>query len=208
MKLGMGQEDIKLVESKIREFEQNTGCELLLVVARESDAYPAAPYRFGIIAAFLFTLTFSHYFEFEHAELWPLFFIGNLLLFIWLGHFPVLKRLALLDLEVEREGREKAIEIFHTEGSSRVAHNVTAMIMVSLLEHRIEVLVDQKLREKLTQDELDDLVLIMQKHFRSGNMTLGFTESITSLEKKILKDFGGKVNETHPGELKDTIIFI
>jgi hypothetical protein len=39
-------------------------------------------------------------------------------------------------------------------------------------------------------------------------MCLGFMKSIESFEQKILKDFGGKVSEYGPGELKDEIIFI
>lgn len=202
------QEDVKLVEARLREFEKNTGCELLLIVAGQSDEYPAAPFRFGIVSAFLFNLVFSHYFEFSHAEFWPLFFLLTVLGFTLLGRFRPVKRIALAHWEVLRESREKAIELFHTHGTSLVGHQVTAMIMVSVLERQIHVLVDKKLKEQISQQELDDLVLIMQKHFRDGNMALGFTESITALEQKILKDFGGKVSNKNPDELKDAILFL
>ena len=208
MNVIMRQEDVKIVETRLRQFEENTGCELLLIVASHADEYPAAPFRFGLIASFLFNLIFSHYFEFEHAEFWPIFFLITFVFFTWLGRFRPVKRIALADWEVERETREKAIELFHTHGTSRVGHQVTAMIMVSVLERQIQVLVDKTLKEQITQQELDDLVLIMQKHFRAGDMALGFTESIASLEGKILKDFGGKVGNKHPGELKDTILFL
>ena len=208
MKVIMLQEDVKTVETRLRMFEENTGCELLLVVAESSDEYPAAPFRFGLVAAFLFNLVFSHYFEFQHAELWPIMFLVTLLIFTWIGKFPAIRKFALSEWEVSRETKEKAVELFHTQGSSRVSHQVTAMIMVSVFERQIHVLVDKTLKEQISQQELDDLILIMQKHFRAGNMALGFTESIQSLEEKILKDFGGKVGDKHPGELKDTILFL
>jgi uncharacterized membrane protein len=204
----MLQDDVKAVEARLRQFEERTGCELLLIVAKQSDEYPAAPFRFGLVTAFLFNLVFSHYFEFHDAELWPVLFLVTMVLFTWIGRFPQVRKFALSDWEVVREVKEKAIELFHTQGSSKVSHQVTAMIMVSVLERQIQVLVDKTLMEQLSQQELDDLVLIMQKHFRSGNMALGFTESITSLEEKILKDFGGKVGTKNPGELKDTILFL
>lgn len=204
----MLQDDVKLVEERLRQFEEKTGCELLLVVAEQSDEYPAAPFRFGLVASFLFNLVFSHYFELQYAELWPVLFLGTFMFFTWIGRFAPIRKFALADWEVVRESKEKAIELFHTQGSSKVSHQVTAMIMVSVLERQIHVLVDKTLNEKLSQQELDDLVLIMQRHFRSGNMALGFTDSIASLEEKILKDFGGKVGDKHPGELKDTILFL
>lgn len=208
MNVIMLQDDVKIVETRLRQFEEKTGCELLLVVAGQCDEYPAAPFRFGLVASFLFNLVFSHYFEFQHAELWPILFLVTFILFTWIGRFKPVRKFALADWEVERETKEKAIELFHTEGSSRVSHQVTAMILISVLERQIHVLVDKTLKEQISQQELDDLILIMQKHFRTGNMALGFTESIASLEEKILKDFGGKVGDKNPGELKDTILFL
>jgi uncharacterized membrane protein len=126
----------------------------------------------------------------------------------WVGHFNWAKRFALSDWEVDRECLEKSIEYFHTMGTSKVSHKVTAMIMVSVLERKITVLVDEKLKTQITQPELDELVQIMRVHFKQGNMGLGFIQSIESLEKKILKDFGGKVSEVNPSELKDQIVFL
>lgn len=82
------------------------------------------------------------------------------------------------------------------------------MIMISVLERRIEVLVDEKLKSEITQAELDELVDIMKKHFVKGHMGIGLVQSIESLEVKILKDFGGKVSSISPTELKDTIHFL
>lgn len=196
------------IQSRIKEFERNTGCELLLVVAKESDDYPAAPWRFGVIVGFILTILFSLYFEFHHSYLWPLLMIVATLLGVFIGHQSWAKRLALADDEVARETFEKAVESFHTLGTSKVSHKVTAMIMVSVLERRITVLVDEKLKTQITQAELDELVSIMQIHFKQGHMQSGFIASIESLEKKVLKDFGGKVSDINPAELNDQIIFI
>jgi uncharacterized membrane protein len=202
------QEDLVLVEDRLKVFEQNTGCELLLVLAKSSDEYPGATWRFGFISAFLITFTFSLYFEFHHAYVWPLTFFVITTFMVWVGHFTWAKKLALTDVEVNRECFEKSVECFHTLGTSKVSHKVTAMIMVSLLEHKIMILIDEKLKSEITQQELDDLVEIMKKHFKAGNIGLGFTESIVSFEQKILNDFKGKVS-THTGsELSDKVHFI
>ena len=202
------QEDVTLVEQKIAEFENRTGCDLLLVIAKESDPYPAAPLRFGVLSAFLISLGFSYYLDFHQNFLWPIFFLLLTMVFTWLGNFPFLKRLALSSWETKRETLEKAIEQFHSLGTSKVSHAMTAMIMVSVLEKSIHVLVDEKIKEQISQSELDDLILIMQKHFKDGNMALGFIQSIQSLEEKILKDFGGKVSHTHSSQLNDKVLFI
>jgi uncharacterized membrane protein len=202
------QEDLKLVEERLKQFETSTGCELLIVVTNASDPYPGASWRFGLVAAFLISITFSYYFELNHPWLWPVGFFLISVLMTALGRFPWAKRLALSSWEVHRECREKAIEYFHTLGTSKVSHKVTVMIMISTLEKNIQLLIDEKLKSEITQSELDELINLMKTHFRSGNVGLGLIHSIERLEKKILKDFGGKVTEIPPSELSDTIHFM
>jgi uncharacterized membrane protein len=202
------QEDVQLVESRLTQFEKTTGCELLLVLTNACDPYPGASARFGLVGAFLLNLVFSYYFTFLHGWLWPVTFFLSALLLTWVGHFDWFKRFAVSDAEMARECREKAIEYFHTLGTSKVAHKVTAMIMVSTLEKNIQVLIDEKLKSEITQQELDELILIMKSHFKSGNMGLGLINSISKLEEKIMKDFGGKVSEMQVSELSDKIHFM
>lgn len=208
MKTLMLQEDVTLVETRLKEFEANTGCDLLLVCAESSDLYPAASWRFGMIGGFALTFIFSLFFEFHHGYLWPIAMFIATIFMVWVGHFNWAKKFALSDIETNRESLEKAIENFHTLGTSKVSHKATAMIMVSVLERKIFVLVDEKLKTEITQAELDELVLIMQKHFKEGNMGLGFISSIQALESKILKDFGGRLSEVAPSELSDKIYFL
>jgi uncharacterized membrane protein len=204
----LNQTNAALVETRLKEFESNTGCELLLVVANQSDPYPGASWRFGLIGGFILSLTFSYFFDFSHRWLWPLSYFGFSLLMVWIGHFPWAKKLALSDWEVQRECDEKAIELFHTLGTSAVSHKVTAMIMISELEQNIEVLVDKKLAEKISPPELDELIKTMQSHFSSGHAEQGLIASISLLEKKILAAFGGKVTEFTHSQLSDVIHYI
>lgn len=208
MKTSISLEDKKQVETQLKTFETNTGCELLIVVANSSDPYPAAPLRFGMTSGFLISLVFSYYFEFHHSMLWPMSFLIITLFMCWVGHFSWAKKLALSSWEVERECQEKALELFHTLGTSKVSHKVTAMIMVSVLEHQIEVLVDEKLRSKLNPSDLKELISVMRSHFGRGQMASGLILSIEAFEKKILNSFNGKVSDVSPTELSDTIHFI
>lgn len=202
------QDDVALVESRLKEFEKNTGCELLLVIADASDPYPGASWRFGLIGGFIVSFIFSYYLEFHYSWMWPVSFLVVCLLMTWVGHFTWAKKLALSDWEIQRECEEKALEYFHTLGTSKVSHKVTAMIMVSTLEKNIQLLIDEKLKTQITKAELDELIDIMKNHFRVGNVGIGLINSISKLEEKILKDFGGKVSEVRVSELSDTIHFI
>ena len=201
------QDDVALVESRLKQFETNTGCELLLVITNASDPYPGASSRFGLVGGFVLSFIFSYYLEFHQSWMWPVSFFVLCLCMTWLGRFPWAKRMALSEWETKRECREKAIEYFHTLGTAKVSHQATAMIMVSSLEKNIQVMVDEKLKTQITQVELDDLIEIMKIHFKVGDMATGLINSISKLEAKLLNDFGGKVSQTHVSELSDTIHF-
>jgi uncharacterized membrane protein len=202
------QDDVALVEDRLKQFESKTGCELLLVITNASDPYPGASWRFGLIGGFIISLIFSYYLEFHYSWMWPVSFLLISLCMTWIGHFSWAKRLGLSDWEIQRECREKAVEYFHTLGTSKVSHKFTAMIMVSTLEKNIQLLIDETLKTEITQAELDELIEIMRIHFKVGNVGLGLINSIERLETKILADFGGKASDSHVSELSDTIHFL
>lgn len=208
MKQMLLQDDVNTVEARLKHFETNTGCELLLVLAESSDEYPGAVWHFGVLFGFILTFIFSLFFDFHHSYMWPLSMALLSCLGVWIGHFPWAKKFTLSDVEMNRESHEKALEYFHTLGTSKVSHKVTAMIMVSVFEKKIIVLVDEKLKTKISQADLDELVALMQTHFKNGNMGLGFTQSIDNLEQKILNNFNGKVSDANSSELKDILHFV
>lgn len=208
MKAILKQEDIELVETQIKKFEDTTGSDLLVIITESSDPYPAAPWRFGFISSIIISFVFAYYVEFNHPLLWPVFFTLLLIFCTWIGHFSWAKRLTLAYWEVERECREKAIELFHAHGTSQVAHQVTAMIMISLYERKIEVLVDKKLSEKISQNDLNVIVDKMREEFKQGNFTKGLVHSIGILEEKILMGFNGKACSHANLELHNSIIFL
>lgn len=200
--------DKELIEKAIASFEEKTGCEMLLIVTDTCDDYPAASLRFGLFTTLALTLGLSYFFEFHHGFIWPLLFFVFALLFTWLGQMDVFKRLGLSDVEVNRECREKAIELFYTLGSTKVSHKVTAMLLISELERKFEILVDEKLNEKFTDQDLQDLVEVIQKNFKSHAPAKGIQESLKLFEEKILRAFSGKASPAAPNELRNQIIFL
>lgn len=208
MKKLLNENDIKSVEQQIKEFETQTGSDLLLIIIDECDPYPAASWRFAFISSFITALVFSYYIEFHNPLLWPLFFFILMVITLFIGKFPWAKRLCLVPWEVRRETEEKAIELFHSLGTSKVSHQVTAMILISLLERDIEVLIDAKLKEKISSDDLEIVVQKMRDEFKEGHFREGLTDSIKILQDKITLRFNGKACQESNSELHDSIIFI
>lgn len=208
MKYKLSKGAILEIEHRLVTFESNTGCDLLLVEAKSSDKYVVAPWRFGVILSCLIILVFSLFYNFSMAYHWSIFVCLLLFVTIALGHLDIIKRFVITDDEINHECYENAIKYFYTLGLSKVHHRVVAMIMVSLFEKKITVLVDSKLQERISQTELDELVSIMQKHFKVCDMKQGWIASIHALEQKIIKDFEGKVSPLEVSELSNHIHFV
>lgn len=203
----LNHKDIQLIEAKIKEFETNTGSELLMVIANACDEYPGAVWRFSIVSSLSIAFIISFFFNFHFPYLWPVSIFFLIALMSWVAQIPQVKKLAFYQPEVDRECQEKAIELFHSAGTSQVDHKVTCMIMLSMLERKIIVLVDEKLKEKISHFEINQIIDSMREHFQNGQMSAGLLKSMETLEKKIIQSFSGKVSETPPEKLKNEILF-
>lgn len=205
----LSQNEIQSIEEQLKHFESVTGCDLLLVVTKSCDDYPGAVWRFSFLGGIFLILIFSVFFDFAHSYYWPLLMLVLVSLLIQLAaRCDFIKRLALSNSEVDRECFEKAVVHFYKLGVSKVGHKVTAMITLSLLEKKIVVLIDEHLKTKLTQQELDELVSMMKFSFKKGAMKEGIINAIQQLQKKIRLDFSGKVSNATQSELSDHIHFV
>ncbi len=81
--------------------------------------------------------------------------------------------MALVESEVEREVGEKAIETFFTHCSEKSSHSNEILIYTSLFEKRIEVASGKSLKEKLPQDALDSIVVLIKEDFSKKRLCRG-----------------------------------
>ncbi|MBL7665262.1 MAG: hypothetical protein JNM93_09020 [Bacteriovoracaceae bacterium] len=194
------------IENKIKAFESNTGSELVLCIAKSSDQYPAAILRFAVILSFICSFCISFYFEFEFS-FYPiilqfLFFV----FFAFIGKLKFLKKYFLSTVEVLREVDEKSIEVFYLLGSSQ-DHNGHILLYISLLERKIKLLVGKKIAQQMTQEELNEMVLMLQGEFKQKHFFTGLSRSIELLEAQIKKYFPEKVIQNLPNQIENRIFW-
>lgn len=208
MKFNLNQTDLKKIESQIVHFEEATGAELLVAVTKSSCDYQGPKLRFTIMAAILSSFVVSIFFHFEHNYMWPVVFAVFTTLYSVIAHLPFLTRWITGHEEMEEETYKKAMLTFFTKGTSKVNHKVTALIFISLLEHKIQVLVDEKLKEKISETDLKELIELMKKEFKKNQFADGISASVKRFEERVLKEFGAKVSEASPNELSNVVHFI
>ncbi|MEX0798118.1 MAG: hypothetical protein WD025_01660 [Bacteriovoracaceae bacterium] len=196
------------IKERVEEFENATGAELVLAIAHESDPYPGSVLRVSIFFALFATLLLSYFVEFSYPYLYVLSQFIFTFLFLPLGRINAVKSLALVDSEVDREVSEKAVEVFFTYCSEKSGHSNEALIYTSLFEKKIEVLVGTNLKERLSQNDLEEVVSIIKDDFSHKNYLQAYRRAIASLEEKVKLRFPDKVSDLGADDLSNDIIWI
>ncbi len=92
-------------------------------------------------------------------------FVGGYILLLL---SPPLRRLALSRDKAAQEVMERALRAFHAHGLSRTRDRTGILILISLLERRVQVLADEGIDAQVPQGTWDDMVRIILDGIRSG----------------------------------------
>lgn len=182
--------DVQQIEKRIGSFEANTGLELIVVATRTSDPYPGAYWRGGLLIGTLLAFVLFHYYEF-HPHTWEI--ATTALLIALSAHILRLTqfhRFFITLPEGARESSEKAAQAFSHFQSQSKGHDASILVFFSMFERKIHLLVGRELKDKLSQEDLDQTVQLMTTHFKQGKYAQGIEASIASLEERVLSKVG------------------
>ncbi|MFZ2392031.1 MAG: TPM domain-containing protein [Rhodoferax sp.] len=99
---------------------------------------------------------------------------------------------------------ERALALF---GKLRVwdtAHNNGVLIYLLLAEHRIEIVADRGLNERVTPDTWPRLVSGMSAAFKAGDYEAGLTQAVQQVTALLQQHFALQGGQSNPNELPDT----
>jgi uncharacterized membrane protein len=152
-------------DSTVAAAEKKTAGEIVCMVVSSSYHYPLANVLGATAAALPASLLGTH---FLGAWLW----IGSQNMWLFLGlfticfalfhwvveRFPALKRRFISRREIDEEVEEAAINAFFRQGLYRTRDANGVLLFISVFEHKVWLLADRGIHEKVTQDDWDALV--------------------------------------------------
>jgi uncharacterized membrane protein len=100
--------------------------------------------------------------------------------------------------------RQRALAMF---GKLRVwdtAHNNGVLIYLLLAEHRIEIVADRGLNERVPPDTWPRLVQSMGSAFKAGNFEQGLLQAVDAVSALLQQHFALAPGQSNPNELPDT----
>jgi putative membrane protein len=159
--------------------EQKTAGEIVPMIVNASGRY--AEVEMGGVVAGLVVGTLASFiwhdpWETLHSQLlWPLAgaVVGFLVCII-----PAVKRRLIPQDRIETAVDLRSLAAFTAHGLHYTKEHTGILILISLLEHRVEVLADKGINEKVSPGTWDEIVRIVTAGLKSGNACDAFCKAI------------------------------
>ncbi len=204
------------IREAVAQAEQRTSGEIVPYIVPQSSGYDVAIWRGAvlgvILALFVVMLLLQVYQGWSLSWLYSSWSLAVLVLAAGtLGAFTTafaapLKRLlsgsALLDREVHR----RAMVAFVEEEVFSTRERTGILLFVSLLEHRIEVVGDTGINQKVTPDEWTDVVVRIREGIKAGKLADGLVAAI-EMCGELLERVGVEIRPDDINELSDDVRF-
>ena len=194
----------KRVEEAIGRAEAKTSGEIVPMVVDQSDAYLHVNFIGALIvqfAAFLAAIWLLPVFD----PLWILLVevAGLVLGYFAFGHVAVLKRICLSPRIAEEEVFERALRAFRELEVSRTADRTGILILVSLLERRVQVLADSGINARVKPGTWDEIVEIVLRGIKAGDLCQGLCDAIDRCGEILSREFPIQADDVN--ELPDQL---
>lgn len=158
--------------------ESNTAGEIVPIVVTSSARYTEVELLGLVIGLFIGIVIewfFSDPWGSEYWNLWPV--IGAFLGFI-VGRFPAVKRLLASENRITEAVHTFALASFSEHGLHYTRDHTGILILVSLLEHRVEVLADRGINAKVESGTWQEIVHMLSEGLKSGSAADAFCKAI------------------------------
>ena len=213
VKVAFTDHDRARIRDEVRKAELRTRGEIVPMIVNASARYREAGHRAGLAAGFL-TLALLITLDFRwdlwwwsgHRGLWVLLSatvacaIGYAV-----GTTSWGIRLFVPDTRMEMKVRLRAQRAFYEHGLNKTREGTGVLIMVSLLERRVQVLADRAINERVAVHTWEEVVEGLLQGIREGRPTDAFCAAIARCGDLLTAHFPAREGD-NPDELPDELI--
>lgn len=201
------------IEHRITELERNSSGEIVVYVAKASHSYKSAVFTAALIGFFvmnllLFYAYFTQWGDFTREYL--LFFgiqnlIGAIVAGVIAWFSPILRTKLVFKDKVEELVLTKAKDVFLNYDLFNTVDRTGVLIYISILEHKVMVLGDVGISEKINEQAWETLLQDVVRGIKDKKAAKGILQAIADCEK-ILLDHGFEVKPDTINELPNHVI--
>jgi len=192
------------ISQTVLEAEKHTTGEIVPMIVSQSDDYPGARWRLAVAGA-LFSGFLAYFFLGDYDPVWILYAqIPGLYIGYALGNVGAILRLFMLQEKIDEEVNQRALQAFYEHNLHATKDHTAILIMVSLLERRVEILADTGINSKVSQDTWQGIVSDMITCIKTNDLSEGFCIAVSECGEILAKDFPG--NRDNPDEVCNKLI--
>jgi len=203
--------DRERIIAAVKEAEKHTAGEIVPMVVSTSYHYPMANVIGAAVlalpAALILALLVGGWLWIGGDNLW-LFLVFFTILFIIfhviVKHTVWLKRLFVSQKEMDEEVEEAAVTGFYREALYRTRRATGVLIYISVFEHKVWILADRGINEKVEQSRWDDIIRKVVGRIKQKQQALGICEAVERVGKLLTTHFPVQPDDTD--ELRNLIV--
>jgi len=186
------QTDRDKVSQAVLEAEKHTTGEIVPMIVAQSDDYSGARWRLAVAGA-LFSGFLAYFFLGNHDPVWMLYAqIPGLYIGYALGNVGAILRPFMLNDKIDEEVNQRALQAFYQHNLHHTKDHTAILIMVSLLEHRVEILADAGINAKVPKDTWQGIVNDMIASIKTNDLSEGICIAVRECGAILAKDFPGQ----------------
>ncbi len=187
--------DQKKIELAIQAFESEVDFEFVPVITGKSSYVEHIKWILSLLILILFLGSIEIWF-YNSWESKTWFYLASPFVAILLGSLldksDLVDRFCISKAERSRQVFEKAQRVFFLKRMDQIKSNNSLLLFVSKMERQIVLLPDPKI-SRMTEAELQELtgevLLILQKNFKSENFEQGILAAIEMLKNRLKNRF-------------------
>lgn len=198
--------EVKKIEELVKKAELETSGEIAIMLADESDSYREAETLGALLFSSFIALIIAV--AIHHVTIWS--FIPLVLIFWFPAYysmrvFPRLKLAFVGKKRLEEAVRERAVRAFFEKGLYRTRDETGILIFISLLEHKVWILGDRGINQKIDQQLWFTVAGELAERIREGRAFEGLCTVIQKLCSILAEHFPQKTGDKN--ELPDKMLF-
>ncbi|MGQ0811074.1 MAG: TPM domain-containing protein [Nitrospiraceae bacterium] len=206
-------EDRERIRQAVQRAERRTTAEIVPMIVSRSGLYRDARHRAGLTLA---VLALSSLLAIEVKWLpwgWHAANAGWLLLTVaiayglghWAGTFPAVIRIFVSRERMAMKVRNRAELAFYQHGLHKTTGRTGLLILISLLEHRVQILADKAINERVPPGTWDAIVQSIIDGIHAARLTDAMCEAIVRCGELLAQACPAR-SADNPDELPDKLI--
>jgi putative membrane protein len=198
-------EEKEQIKATTHSVESRTDGEIAVMVVDGSDKYLEAEILGGVIFGSLLSLVVSVIFFHDSLFVYiPLSFI-LFFFFRWIGAtFPWLKLAFIGPRRREETVHHRAVQAFYEKGLYKTRFHTGVLIFLSLLEHKVWVLADEGIYEKMQQETLNRFAQEVSLGIKEGRACESLCQAIEGIGQLLAQHF--PITPGYIDELPDEVM--